>query len=306
MNAVTFRNVAKKYGTRLALDGLSFEIPRGVICGLVGPNGSGKTTTMGLLGGLLRHQSGEVDILGQGRFDAARHAGKVSLMPQDCTPSPHLSLRDIMRFYAELSGVPRTEANLEVSRRLEQVQLGDRAKSRYGELSHGMRRRFSVAQALLGSPALILLDEPTSGLDPELVVQIRQLLASLRGQSTLLVSSHILSELETLCDYVVFIDRGRCVRQGSLKEVTAGENTVRYTLSNLPDLEALRINLQACILDWQAPVLTVKAPASQSIEETNRLCLGALLQTNAGIVEVRSGHSLEESYLQTKNVGSTL
>ncbi len=303
MNAVSFNDVHKRYGARVALDGMTFAIPRGSICGLVGPNGSGKTTTMGLLGGLLRHRSGSIDILGQGAFDATKHAGKVSLMPQDCAPSPYLNLRDIMRFYAELQGIERGKAETEVEQRLQQVQLLDRATSKYGELSHGMRRRFSIAQALLGSPDLVMLDEPTSGLDPELVVQIRQLLASLRGQSTLLVSSHVLSELETLCDYVVFIDRGRCVRQGSLKEVTAGENTVRYTLSNEPDLDALRISLQACILSWQHPVLTVKAPASQSIEETNRLCLGALLQTGAGIVEVRAGHSLEETYMRTKNVG---
>jgi ABC-type multidrug transport system ATPase subunit len=281
--------------------GLSFEVPRGVICGLIGPNGSGKTTTMGLLGGLLRHQQGAVDILGQGEFSAERHAGKVSLMPQDCSPSPYMSLREILRYYAKLQGIEPSAAGQEADKRLAEVYLQDRARSKYGTLSHGMRRRFSIAQALLGDPELIMLDEPTSGLDPELVVQIRSHLASKRGQATLLVSSHVLSELETLCDYVVMIDGGRCVRQGTLAEVTATDNTVRYTLSTVPDLEQLQLELQACTLQWSPPLLTVIAPTSQSIEETNRLCLPVLLQAGAGIVGVQAGGSLEQSYLQTKN-----
>jgi ABC-2 type transport system ATP-binding protein len=305
MNAVTFNNVSKHYGARVALDAMTFHIPRGSIAGLVGPNGSGKTTTMGLLGGLLRHQRGQIDLLGDGPFSAVKHGGRVSLLPQDCVPSPHLSIREVMRFYAELQGMRRADTADEVDHRLEQVQLRDRASSKYSELSHGMRRRFGIAQALLGSPELLMLDEPTSGLDPELVVQIRELLASMRGQCTLIVSSHVLGELESLCDYVVFIDRGRCVRQGSLKEVTKEENIVRYTLGGEPDLDALRISLQACTLSWQAPVLTVKAPASQSVEETNRHCLQALLEADTGILEVRTGHSLEETYLQTRqSVGS--
>lgn len=303
MNAVTLSRVHKSYGATRALDGMSFDVPEGSICALVGPNGAGKTTTMGLLGGLLRAQSGQVDILGLGPFDARRHAGKVSLMPQDCSPSPHLPLIEILRYYAVLQGVPRGDVASEVALRLEQVKLTQRSRSRYGELSHGMRRRFSVAQALLGSPSLVMLDEPTSGLDPELVVHIRNLLAAQRGTSTLIISSHVLSELEALCDYVVFIDQGKCVREGSMGAVTAREKSVRYTLSSEPDMAQLQLALQACTLDWIPPVLTVTAPASQPVEETNRLCLSALLQTNAGIVAVNAGHSLEETYMRTRSTG---
>lgn len=303
MNAVVLSRVHKRYGASVALDGLSLEIPAGTICGLVGPNGAGKTTTMGLLAGLLRAQSGQVDILGQGPFDARRHAGQVSLMPQDCTPSPHLPLVEILHFYARLQGVPRENVAAEVELRLHQVQLTDRARSRFDQLSHGMRRRFSIAQALLGSPALVMLDEPTSGLDPELVVHMRELLAAQRGKSTLLLSSHVLSELESLCDYVVFIDRGRCVQQGTMGQVTARQKSVRYTLSTEPDMAQLQLALQACRLDWRPPVLTVTAPASQPIEDTNRLCLTALLQSGAGIVGVNAGQTLEETYMATRNVG---
>ncbi len=300
MNAVTVTDVYKRYGSQPALSGMSFEVPVGCICGLVGPNGSGKTTSMGVIAGLIRPSSGHVELFGDGPFDAAKHSGVVGLMPQDCAPSPHLAIRDVLSYFAQLQGLGKRAARTEAERRLEQVGLADRATSRFIHLSHGMRRRFSIAQALLGKPKLILLDEPTSGLDPELVVQIRQLLAQSRDEATLLVSSHILSELETLCDHVVFVEAGKCTRQGSLREITAADNTVRYTLSSPPDLEQLRLTMQACTLSWNEPVLTVHAPRSQSVEQTNRLCLPALLACNAGIVEVRSGESLEATYMRGK------
>ncbi len=303
MTAASLRDVSKSYGSHRALQGMSFELPKGSVCALVGPNGSGKTTTMGILGGLLKHQTGQVDILGQGPFDAERHAGQVSLMPQDCTPSPYMSLRKILMFYGQLQGLSNGLEE-EVDQRLKQVELHDRASSKYGQLSHGMRRRFSVAQALLGSPQLILLDEPTSGLDPELVVQIRDLIAAQRGKATLLVSSHILSELEALCDYVVFIDGGKCVRQGTMREVTSGGNVVRYILSShlsRQDYDELELLLQGCTLGYQEPVLTVAAPQSQTVEETNRLCLPALLERDLQILEVRAGDTLEQTYLRTRN-----
>jgi ABC-type multidrug transport system ATPase subunit len=257
---------------------------------------------MGLLAGLLQKQQGEVDILGQGPFSAKVHAGKVSLMPQDCSPSSHLPIRDVLQYYARLQGVAATRVGSEVKRCLDQVELSTRADSRYGQLSHGMRRRFGIAQALLGEPELVMLDEPTSGLDPELVVRVRELLAAQRGKLTLLVSSHILSELEALCDYVVFIDHGRCVRQGSMKEVTNASSTVRYTLSTTPDLDQLGLALLGCTLEWAEPVLSVAAPRSQSVEQTNSLCLRALLDGGAGIVEVEVGESLEATYLRSRRL----
>ena len=306
MIALELTDVQKRYGGHYALDKMSFRVPSGSICGLIGPNGSGKTTTMGIVGGLLRPQSGNINLLGDGPFSAHKHAGRVGLMPQDCVPNPHFSLRSLLTHFARLQGVEESKVSAQVEQRLGEVQLLDRANARYGELSHGMRRRFSVAQALLGSPELILLDEPTSGLDPELVVSIRELVSKQRGNATLLVSSHILSELETLCDYVVFIDKGRCVQQGTLAEVTAAANTVRYTLSQDQDLSPqarsqLELALQGSTLDWASPVLTVHAPRSQSVEDVNRLCIPALFAAGLGLQSVQAGDSLEQTYLKTKD-----
>jgi ABC-type multidrug transport system ATPase subunit len=207
---------------------------------------------------------------------------------------------DSLRYFAELQGLSSERSKTEAASALARVGLSDRARARYGQLSHGMRRRFSIAQAILGEPELVLLDEPTSGLDPELVVQIRDLIVKQRGKATMLVSSHILSELESMCDYAVFVERGVVVRQGSMDELTARSSIVRYSLGQKPDLDALGAALLGSTLDWREPVLTVRAPKSQTIEATNAACLRALLDQNVGIIQVDPGHSLEAAYMEMK------
>src|SRR5262249_32949658 len=147
-----------------------------------------------------------------------RHPGSLTMLPQDCELSPHVTLRQLLMHYARLQGLDRAHAERDVEARLEEVVLSDRAGARIKSLSHGMRRRVAIAQALLGKPDLVLLDEPTSGLDPELVVRMREIFASHRKKRTLVISSHNLLELEALCDHVIFIDRGRCTRSGSMAE----------------------------------------------------------------------------------------
>jgi ABC-2 type transport system ATP-binding protein len=300
MSVVQLSGVVKRYGRVLALDGLTLDVPRGAICALIGPNGSGKTTTFGVLAGLLQPDAGQVVLFGEGPFSAARHAGRVSLMPQDSDPSPHTSIRELLVYYGELAGLDRGAARREADRWLERVALAAQAGARIGQLSHGMRRRFSIAQALLGEPELILLDEPTSGLDPEIAVQIRELVREQRGRATLLVSSHILSELEALCDYAVILNAGKVVRQGSMQAMTGANTRVRVTLTHTPDLDALRARLERCIIAWQAPELVVESDGSESLDALNTRLLSALLAQNAGILELNAGDSLEATYLATR------
>jgi len=302
MTAVVLDQVVKRYGQQRALNGLTMMVPKGAICALIGPNGCGKTTTMGVIAGLLKVESGSIDVLGGGPFDARTHAGRVSLMPQDANPSLHVPIVECLRFYAELQGMEREQAKRSAIDCLAKVQLSERASAHFGQLSHGMRRRFSIAQALLGNPELILLDEPTSGLDPELVVQIRELIVRQRGEATLLVSSHILSELETMCDYAIFVEQGRVIRQGTMAELTSVGSIVRYTLARVPDMGVIEIGMQGCTLQWQAPILTVRAPKSQTVEDTNAKCLRLLLDQSVGILEVGTGQSLEAAYMNLKQV----
>lgn len=300
MSAVTLSKVVKRYGGHLALNGFSMSVPQGSICALIGPNGCGKTTTMGVIAGLLRYESGSVDLLGLGPFNAKLHAGRIGLMPQDASPSLQLPLEETLRYFAELQGNSATAARRMAAECLAKVKLQERARAYYQQLSHGMRRRFVIAQALLGTPELILLDEPTAGLDPELVVQIRELIVSLRGEVTLIVSSHILTELETMCDHAIFVDKGQVLREGRMAEFTSASAVVRFTLSRIPDLGKLEIELQGCIVQWQAPCLTVRPPKSQSVEETNARCLPLLLAENVGILAIDTGDSLENAYMRLK------
>jgi ABC-type multidrug transport system ATPase subunit len=300
MMAVRLVDVVKRFGRRRALDGMSLVVPRGATCGVIGPNGSGKTTLFAVLAGLLRPSAGSVELFGEHAFDARRDAGRLGLMPQDAAPSPHATLEQSLRYYATLMGQSDADAARDAGQWLERVRLQDRARSRQHELSHGMRRRFSIAQAFLGSPELVLLDEPTAGLDPEVAAETRELLAKRRGSATLLISSHQLSELEDLCDYAVFIDQGKLVRQGPMRELLQSDSRVRLKLTRAPDLARLRQRVGSLALDWDAPVLDVRLPGNRPIDAANAELLRELLDQGVGVLELSTGQSLEASYLSTR------
>lgn len=292
MSALVMRGVRKRYGRIAALDGLDFEVPRGTVCGLIGPNGAGKTTAFGIVGGFLVADAGEVSILGEGAFDSAKHVGRVTLLPQDCELNPHTPVRDLLAYFATLQGMTRTEAKKAADRALDLVALSDRAGSKIRQLSHGMRRRVAVAQAFLGEPELVLLDEPTNGLDPELVVRMRELFRSQRGKRTLVVSSHNLLELEAACDHVVFLEKGKCVRAGSLAEVTKRAAMVRIALESRIAFDAPA----GTVIDWEGSTLVVTGDVA-SAADLNARVLPLLIAAGARIVEVRPGQSLEAVYL---------
>lgn len=299
--ALRLEEVHKSYGAVRALDGLSLEVPRGVICGLVGPNGAGKTTAFGVIGGLVRPDAGHVDLLGEGAFDVVRHRGRVALLPQDAALSPHTPVRGLLVHYARLQGMTHGAASREADTLLDEVGLSDKARARIRELSHGMRRRVAVAQALLGTPELVLLDEPTSGLDPELVVRMRALFRGRRGHSTLLISSHMLAELESTCDHVVFMERGRCIQQGALAAVTGQRSRVLYRWEDSPDpplpLTELPLQARASITE---DGLQVDVPEGVSPARLNAALLPWLIDRGVGIVEVRSGQGLEAAWLDRR------
>ena len=295
--ALALSGVVKTYGAARALDGLALSIPRGSVCGLVGPNGAGKTTTFGVVGGLLRPDAGVVDILGAGPFDPAVHRGRVTLLPQDCALSPHTPVGELLRFYARLQGLGRARAAREAERVLELVSLSDRAGAKIRQLSHGMRRRVAVAQAFLGEPELVLLDEPTSGLDPDLVASMRALFQSQRGRATLVISSHLLAELEATCDHVIFLERGRCTRAGPMHEVTGRRRAARIRIEGAAPLDALREALPGATIRVEGDEIVIAAPPGLALTALNRAALGALLAAGVGVVEVRAGQSLEATWL---------
>lgn len=297
--ALRLRDVHKRYGKTVALDGLSLDVPAGCVMGLVGPNGAGKTTTFGVVSGAVKADAGSVDVLGEGPFDPARRGGQVSLLPQDCALNPHSSARELLRFYAELGGATRREAVKEAERVLELVELTDRGGSRVRQLSHGMKRRLAVAQALLGEPRLVLLDEPTGGLDPHLVVQMRDVLRAQRGERTLVVSSHILSDLEATCDEVAFLERGKCVRAGPVDEVR-GAAVVCVTLAEPIELETVEELLEGREPRLDGYTLRYQLLEHETAAEAHAALIPALVEAGAQVREVRLGESLEDAYMASR------
>jgi len=201
-------NLTKNYGLKRALDQVSFTCQAGEPIALVGPNGAGKTTLFSILCNYFNASSGKVRILGH-EPGAKQLYGQVAALPQDALLDPAFPLLKQLMFYAQLKGFSRSQARVEALRVLELMDLSASAKQLPTQLSHGMRKRAAIAQALLGSPKLVLLDEPTAGLDPSNAKNIRQQISKLAGDTTFLISSHNIQELERLCDTVLHLEQGQ-------------------------------------------------------------------------------------------------
>ena len=300
--ALSLRAVGKNYGRIRALDGLDLEVPRGSVFGLVGRNGAGKTTTFAISCGYLRPDSGKVSLLGDGPFDPARHRGRVGALPQDAALGRDLTVAEQLTYLGRLQGLSRAEIGGEVARILKLVDLTSRARDRTRTLSHGMLRRLGIGQAFLGRPELVLLDEPTNGLDPAQAGSIRDFIATQRGERTIIISSHNLHELETMCDHVAVIDAGRLVMAGTIAEVTGQNDEVRITLGAGPaPLEPLRAALAGDEVEWDGATRTFKISfgrrPDREAEDVVSLALHALLDAGARVSTVTRGQSLERRYL---------
>jgi ABC-type multidrug transport system ATPase subunit len=301
--ALRLEGVAKKYGSIQALNGLDLEVPRGSIFGLVGQNGAGKTTTFAIACGFLRPDRGAVHLLGDGPFNAKRHRGRITALPQDAALGRDLTLVDQLTYLGQLQGIPRTKIRGEVDRILQLVDLTSRARHRTKTLSHGMLRRLGIGQAFLGDPELVLLDEPTNGLDPRQAHDIRQFIASQRGKRAIVVSSHNLHELETICDHVALVDRGQLMKSGTVSDVTGRNDEIQIALAAGPlPLDQIRAALPGDTVEWddEARVLKIRyvAQPGRQTEDITGAVLRVLLDHGARISSVTRGQSLERTYLE--------
>ena len=215
MSLITTRGLSRHFGKIRALDSLDLTLDAGAPIALVGPNGAGKTTLLSLLCGFIKPGSGTATVLGH-TIGSKELIGKVSALPQDANFDPRISISRQMRLLARLQGMSASQATIEVQRVLDTVQLGETGSRKPDELSHGMRKRMSLAQALIGSPELIMLDEPTAGIDPPNVKIIRDLIRRESANATFIISSHNLDELEKLCGSVVYLAAGKLVEYGPI------------------------------------------------------------------------------------------
>ena len=229
---IELREITKRYGRTVALDGLDLEVGRGELVGLLGPNGAGKTTAVKLLLGLARPTTGSGRVLGAplGDLGVRRHIG---YLPELFRYQPWLSAREVLLLHARLAGMAADTRASAATDALQRVDLDGRADDAVGGFSKGMQQRLGLGVALLGNPDLVLLDEPTSALDPIGRIEVREIVQAARDRgATVILNSHLLTEVERVCDRVVIVHRGRVVAAGSLDEVVAADG-VRIRVTGL-------------------------------------------------------------------------
>ncbi|TDJ71073.1 MAG: ABC transporter ATP-binding protein [Planctomycetota bacterium] len=233
----------RRFGAHVAVDDVSFRIDKGEVVGFLGPNGAGKTTTMRVLTGFLPATSADVlrvagyDVLRES-LEVRRHIG---YLPESVPLYHELRVSEMMRFQGRLHGIPRAELKRRIPEVLERVGVLDRERQLVGKLSRGLRQRVGLAVALLPDPDVLILDEPTSGLDPLQRVEVRELIRSFAAEHTVLMSSHILAEVESVCPRVIVIAEGRIVADGSQADLVrefGGEGYVRFEAVVGPDVAA--------------------------------------------------------------------
>lgn len=232
-------HLTKQYGNHLAVDDVSFTVADGQICGLLGPNGAGKSTIMNILTGYLSATSGQVTVAGHPlpeEADAAKAC--VGYLPEQPPLYPEMTVQEYLTFAAELKGVKKAERKEQVCRAARRTGLETVLPRLIRSLSKGYKQRVGIAQALLGSPRLIILDEPTVGLDPAQVIEIRKLIRELGRAHTVILSSHILSEVQAVCQQILILSKGHLAAAGSLEELTADGKGLEEVFLELTDGES--------------------------------------------------------------------
>ena len=282
-------SLTKHYGDIVAVDGLSMSVPRGHVFGLLGPNGSGKTTTMSMLLGLVRPTSGGFSLFGtsDGLEQALHRVGAIIESPSFY---PYLTGRQNLLYFQGISG---QGAPQEIDGLLERVGLADRGDHRFRTYSLGMKQRLGLAYSLLGDPELLFLDEPTNGMDPAGMAEVRDLIRSLgTGGRTVLLSSHLLHEVEQVCDSVAILSKGKLIAQGDVADLLRSQDQIRIkTTDNAKAVEVLST------LDWLEDVKTedgevVVAAPSDRVPELST----TLGRSEVYVTAISTGQKSLESY----------
>ena len=209
---IEVENLTKKYGSHVAVDNLSFRVERGMIYGFLGPNGAGKSTTMNMMTGYIAATSGTVKINGYDILKNPEQAKKsIGYLPELPPVYPDMTVYEYLKFVAELKKVKKNERQAQIEDVMKQTQIEDVKERLIKNLSKGYKQRVGLAQAIIGYPEVIILDEPTVGLDPKQIIEIRELIRELAKKHTIILSSHILSEVSAVCDHIMIISKGKLV-----------------------------------------------------------------------------------------------
>lgn len=305
---IEVRNLVKKYGNHVAVDHLNFTVEKGKIYGFLGPNGAGKSTTMNMITGYIASTEGDILIDGHNILEEPEEAKKrIGYLPEIPPLYQDMTVREYLEFAAELKAIPREKKKTNIEEVMSTTKIEDMKNRLIKNLSKGYKQRVGLAQALLGYPEIIILDEPTVGLDPKQIIEIRDLIKGLGRKHTVILSSHILSEVSAVCDHVLIIDKGRLVASDSpenLSKLMAGDNSLELTIKggeeDIRKAFDMVENVQEIIyhdsLVKGACDVTVKVSGEQDIREN---IFFALAEMKCPILKMQSGNmSLEEVFLK--------
>jgi ABC-2 type transport system ATP-binding protein len=233
---IEVEDLVKKYGDFPAVQGISFKVEEGRIWGLLGPNAAGKTTIMRILAGYIPATDGTAVVAGYDVFERPNEVKRaIGYLPETPPLYPEMTVASYLGFVAEIKGVPSARKKEAVARAVDATGLGSVRSRLIKNISRGFKQRVGIAQALVHNPRVLILDEPTVGLDPAQIVEIRELIKSLRGEHTIMLSTHILAEVTQTCDGVVIINEGRLMASGSLEDLTASYSRRNGVLLRLRD-----------------------------------------------------------------------
>ena len=283
---IEIEGLCQSYGRKLAVDHLTLRIPRGMF-GLLGPNGAGKTTLMRTIAALMRCQQGRVTVCGAPVQKPSAVRPHIGYLPQDFALYPNMTVEGVLRYLGLLSGLSAACCRERIPALLEQVNLKEQARKRVRALSGGMLRRLGIAQALLHDPEVLILDEPTAGLDPEERVRLRALLGELAEQKTVLLSTHVVGDIEASCEEIAVMDGGRLIYCGAVEALRQrAQGKVYETALAHGALAAFRAHHQVtsvtgsgknCLVRFLAPQEDpcIGRPCEPSVEDAYLLCVHA-------------------------------
>ena len=301
---IEVRSLSKKFGDVWAVKSNSWQLKNNRALGLLGPNGAGKSTTMKMITGLLCPSEGSVLVDGEDIFKSPiRAKKKIGFLPETPPVYEELRVNSYLSFVAGLKSVPSSQRKARVEDVIEKVNLQEVAYKYIGQLSKGFRQRVGIAQALVNNPPIVILDEPSVGLDPQQVYELRNLIKSLKDNHTVILSTHVLSEVEHICDDVVIIDRGEIKAVGAIEEIISqikGQHGVKFYLHNLKDDFVSDIKK----LPNVAEVKVNKEEASVEVFSTEPFSqlddyLQIALKYNCGILDSEKYQThLEEAFIQ--------
>ena len=298
--------LSKRYGDVVALDGLTLEVPRGVVFGLLGPNGAGKTTTLRLLAGLARPSAGRLWVAEQqiGGPGTGTVSARIGYLDQDPRFYGWMRGAELVALIGRLHGLSEPALRERVPATLERVGIAEAARRRIGGYSGGMRQRLGIAQALVHRPELVILDEPVSSLDPEGRRDVLELIRDLRGESTVVFSTHVLADVERIADRVAILDRGRLVTEGPLATLLQAYAAPVFELEPEPDQEAAVTTLLGGLrrAPWAEAVEHDGGVIRVSASATEAAAIGILAEVVAARVRLgrfeRRRPTLEDVFLR--------